>query len=194
MIENIEEITEKIRKYTKASVSESRYEHSIRTAETCAELCSKYGLDVKTGYLAGIAHDMCKKMEPEKLFSTASKDGEEISELERKNPSLLHGRAAAVLIQEKFGIKDKNVIEAIANHTFGRKGTCDLAKIVFIADKIEPARSQVTEEYKKSIKDLSLNQLLYKVVSESAEYISKKGKKVAPQTKELLEYMKSGGL
>ena len=49
MIENIEEITEKIRKYTKASVSESRYEHSIRTAETCAELCSKYGLDVKTG-------------------------------------------------------------------------------------------------------------------------------------------------
>lgn len=194
MIENIEELTEKIRKYTKNSVSESRYEHSVRTAETCAKLCKRYGLDEKTGYLAGIGHDMCKKMSPELLVETASKDGRLVSELEQKNPSLLHGRAAAVLIQEKFKVFDHDVVEAIANHTFGKKGSCDLAKIVFIADKIEPARPQVTEEYKKSIKGLTLDQLLYKVVSESAEYISKKGKKVAPETKELLEYLKSGGV
>ena len=35
MIEDIEAITEKIRKYVKKSVGQSRYEHSLRTAETC---------------------------------------------------------------------------------------------------------------------------------------------------------------
>lgn len=194
MIENIDELTEKIRKYTKASVSESRYEHSLRTAQTCAFFCRKYGLDEKTGYLAGVAHDMCKKLPPEKMEKLAAQDGEDVSELERKNPALLHGRAAAVLIQEKFDVHEKDVVEAIANHTFGKKGMCDLAKILFVADKIEPGRDHVDEEYMKSISELTLNQLIFKVISESVEYLNKKGKKVAPATKEYLDYLKKEGL
>lgn len=194
MIENIEALTEKIRKYTKDSVSESRYEHSVRTAETCASLCKRYGIDEKTGYLAGMAHDMCKKMSPEKMIALSEKDGNEISVLEKNNPSLLHGRAAAILIQEKFGVFDSEVIEAIANHTLGRKGMGSLAKIVFVADKIEPGRDHIDEAYMKSISGLTLNQLIHKVISESVEYLEKKGKKVAPVTEEYLEYLEKEGL
>lgn len=194
MIQNIDELIGKIRKYTKSAVSESRYEHSVRTAETCAKLCRKYGLDEKTGYLAGIAHDMCKKLDAETMMEMASRDGMPISELEKNNVSLLHGRAAAVLIQEKFGVTDPEVVEAIAWHTFGKVGGCDLSLLLFVADKIEPGRDHINEAYKKSIKDLTLRQLVYKVVSESAEYLLKKGKKVAPETEDLLAYLKAGEL
>ena len=85
MIEDIEAITEKIRKYVKKSVGQARYEHSLMTAETCRKLCKKYGFDEKKGYLAGIAHDMCKKSQPEEILALAAKDGKEISELEMEN-------------------------------------------------------------------------------------------------------------
>lgn len=192
MIENIDELIKRIKKYTKESVSQSRYEHSLRTAETCQKFCEKYGLDGKIGYLAGIAHDMCKKLSPEKMISLAKEDGRPVSLLEEANPSLLHGRAASVLIQKKFGVNDRDVIEAIANHTFGHKGLCDLAKLLFVSDKIEPGREHVDEKYMKSIETLTLNQLVYKVVSESKEYLLNKGKKVAPETEEFLKELESG--
>lgn len=194
MIENIDEITEKIKKYVKKSVGQSRYEHSVRTAETCAKLCKKYGFDEKTGYLAGISHDMCKKLSPEEMLQVVKEDGKSVSELEKANPSLLHGRAAAVKLQDEFDIHEPEIIEAVANHTFGKKGLCPLGKILYISDKIEPGREHVNDAYMKSIKNLSLDELFYKVVSDSKEYLLKKGKKIAPETEELLKYLESGGV
>lgn len=194
MIKNIDEITEKIKKYVKKSVGQSRYEHSVRTAETCAKLCKKYGFDEKTGYLAGISHDMCKKLSPEEMLQVVKEDGKSVSELEKANPSLLHGRAAAVKLQDEFDIHEPEIIEAVANHTFGKKGLCPLGKILYISDKIEPGREHVNDAYMKSIKNLSLDELFYKVVSDSKEYLLKKGKKIAPETEELLKYLESGGV
>lgn len=194
MIENIDEVTEKIRKYVKKSVGQARYEHSVRTAETCAKLCKKYGFDEKTGYLAGISHDMCKKLSPEEMLKTVEGDGKPVSELEKSNPSLLHGRAAAIKLQAEFDVHETDVIEAVANHTFGKKGLCPLGKILYISDKIEPGREHVNDAYMKSIKNLSLDELFYKVVSDSKEYLLKKGKKIAPETEELLKYLESGGV
>ncbi len=194
MIENIDEITEKIKKYVKKSVGQSRYEHSVRTAETCRKFCKKYGFDEKIGYLAGISHDMCKKLDVEEMLRLVKKDGKPISELEMSNPSLLHGRAAAVRLQEDFDVHEPDVIEAVSNHTFGRKGLCPLGKMLYISDKIEPGREYVDDAYKKSIKNLSLDELFYKVVSDSKVYLLKKGKKIAPETEELLKYLESGGV
>ena len=42
---NYDKLIEDIRKYTMAAVNESRYEHSVRTAEMCARLCKKEGID-----------------------------------------------------------------------------------------------------------------------------------------------------
>lgn len=190
MIENIDNLIEEIRKVTKESVSESRYEHSVRVAECSRDLCLRFGLDEKTGYLAGISHDMCKALPEDLLISIASRDGEAISELEKKKPSLLHGRAAAVKLQEDFDVFDIDVIEAVKNHTFGKVGMCNLAKIVFVADKIEPGRPHVDEAYLKRLEALSLNELIYTVLNENIEYLQKKGKTVAPQSLLLLDWLK----
>ena len=186
-VSDIDLLTEKVRWYVKKSVSEKRYSHSVRTAEMCRKLCALYGLDEKTGYFAGISHDMCKNFKPEQLLSLAQEDGADVSELERKKPSLLHGRAAAVLLKNNFGVTDSSVLEAVANHTFGKTGMCSLAKVLYAADKIEPGREHVTEDYLARLLALSLDGLVKAVLEENIEYLRKKGSAVAQESEKLLE-------
>lgn len=186
-VSDIDLLTEKVRWYVKKSVSEKRYSHSVRTAEMCRKLCALYGLDEKTGYFAGISHDMCKNFKPEQLLSLAQEDGADVSELERKKPSLLHGRAAAVLLKNNFGVTDSSVLEAVANHTFGKTGMCSLAKVLYAADKIEPGREHVTEDYLARLLALSLDGLVKAVLEENIDYLRKKGSAVAQESEKLLE-------
>ena len=107
---NYIELTEKIRLFTEGHVKKSRYEHSVRVAQMCARICRYYGLDADKGYLAGIGHDMCKDFPDDKLIELASKDGNPIIEIERQKPSLLHGRAASVMMKESFLIDDEDIL------------------------------------------------------------------------------------
>lgn len=183
---NYVELTEKITDFTKTSVKKSRFEHSERVAQMCARICRFYGLDADKGYLAGIGHDMCKDFPEEKLLELARKDGNPILPIEKEKPSLLHGRAAAVLMKESFLIDDDEILEAVAYHTSGKRGMCDLTKALFIADKIEPGRPQATPKYIEEKFKLSLNGMLYSVLEENYNYLSKKGYDVFPGTEELL--------
>ena len=186
---NYEAKIEEIRAYTKAHVKKSRYEHSERVAQMCSILCSHYGLNAEAGYLAGIGHDMCKDMDDVKVTKVASKDGLPILEIEKNKPSLLHGRAAAILMKEKFGISDKNILEAVAFHTSGKVGMCDLTKCLFLADKIEPGRPQSTEEYRNRYLSLTLDQMTALIVLENYEYVKiTKGYVLYPETEKLAEY------
>ncbi len=187
MIDYIEK-TEEIRAFTQAHVKKSRYEHSVRVAEMCARLCRQYGLDWRKGYLAGIGHDMCKDFSVEELFTLAARDGNEITDFEKDKPALLHGRAAAVLMKEQFKIYDPEILEAVANHTSGLLGMCDLTKCLFLADKIEPGRPQSTDEYRERLLAMSLNELTYSVLEENYIYITKKGFTVYPETKAMIDY------
>lgn len=189
MIDYIEK-TEEIRAFTQAHVKKSRYEHSVRVAETCARMCRQYGLDWRKGYLAGIGHDMCKDFSSEDLIKLAACDGNKISDFEKKKPALLHGRAAAVMLKEHFKVYDPEILEAVANHTSGIIGMCDLTKCLFLADKIEPGRPQSTEEYRANLFAMSLDDMLYSVLEENYEYLINHGIEISPGTREMTDYYK----
>ena len=183
--------TEEIRAFTEAHVKKSRYEHSVRVAEMCARMCRQYGMDSRKGYLAGIGHDMCKDFSDEELIEIAGRDGDAISDFERKKPALLHGRAAAVMLKESFKVVDPEILEAVANHTSGIIGMCDLTKCLFLADKIEPGRPQSTVEYRENLLAMTLNQMLYSVLEENYQYLTKHKIEIAPGTREMIEYYKT---
>jgi nicotinate-nucleotide adenylyltransferase len=120
-----------------------RFLHSRNTALLAWDLCRRFGLDPWAGYLAGISHDLGKPLDEKALLKLAARDGMEISKLERKKPALLHGRAAAILLRERFDIHNEDVLEAVAWHTEGNPGMGPLGKVVYIADKIEVSREGV---------------------------------------------------
>ncbi|MBD5414105.1 MAG: HD domain-containing protein [Treponema sp.] len=177
----------KVKKYVRSSVSKKRYEHSMRTAKMCRTLCSLYGLDKDKGFFAGLSHDMCKGMVKEDLICLVKRDKKGVSEIENENPLLLHGRAAAVLLEEKFDFHDKDVIEAVANHTLGKGGMCALAKVLYAADKIEPGREHITKPYLKKLYRLPLDALVKTVLQENIAYLHRKGRKTAYESEEFLK-------
>ena len=186
---------EDVRKYALAAEKPERFEHSVRVAETAARMCEIYGQDREKGYFAGLAHDMCKDMDDSMLLSLAGHDGMEVTSVERKKPSLLHGRAAAVILRRDFGVDDDDVLQAVAMHTLGGPDICPLAKIVFAADKIEPGRPQSSESYLNELFSKGLDELVLAVVQENMDYLRKRGKDIAPASfrfKESLEKSLSG--
>ncbi|MDR2072760.1 MAG: bis(5'-nucleosyl)-tetraphosphatase (symmetrical) YqeK [Spirochaetaceae bacterium] len=170
-------------------LSPSRFIHSRNTALMARDLARRWGLDQGAAYLAGIAHDMAKPLDPEALLALAQEDGKEISPLEQKNPGLLHGRAAAVLLQKYFGIHNRDVLEAVAFHTTGKKDMPDLARAVFIADKIEFSRPAVPSR----LRDLAgqenggSGELLRAVAEYTVRWLKARGLEVAEETLELLD-------
>lgn len=188
------ELIKQIDIYTKENVKQKRYEHSVRVAQMCARLCRQFGIDENLGYLEGISHDMCKDMSDEELIEISKRNKTPIIQYELEHPKILHGRAASVLLKEKFGINNQDILQAVEVHTSGKIGMCDLAKILFIADKIEPGRPQSTEEYRHNLLEMNLEKMFYTVLYESYEFINKKvqngGYDIYPGTKEVLEYYK----
>jgi predicted HD superfamily hydrolase involved in NAD metabolism len=63
-----------------------------------------------------------------------------VGDPERQSPKLLHGPVAAELARRELGIDDEEVLEAVRAHTTGSPGMGPLALVLYVADKIEPAR------------------------------------------------------
>jgi len=57
-----------------------------------------------------------------------------IEMLQIKFPEIIHQWASAYIAREKFLIKDKKILKAIAFHTTGYKKMSKLAKLIYISD------------------------------------------------------------
>lgn len=186
---DIELKTQEIDSFAKSVLTESRYAHSVRVAEYARHLANEYkeeGVSPALAYFTGLAHDICKKYSDEELVKLVEADGLGIDEVEKTRLNLLHGRAAAAVLRKKFGINDESVLKAVAFHTFGYEGIDALGKIIYIADKIEPGRPN-TENFRKMIKSVSLNELMLAVLDWNLDYIEKKGASIHPETKKMYE-------
>jgi len=69
-----------------------------------------------------------------------------------------------------------------------------LAKIVYIADKIEPSREGINPALRVSCRTASLPVLFAHVVSDTQQYLRKRGKAMAEETDALLAELRQEGL
>lgn len=181
-----------VEEYTRFLLPRNRFLHCRQVALFSRDLCVRFGLSEAQGYLAGIAHDLCKGMEDDQLKALALQDGLSLSPLEEQKPSLLHARAAAVLLRSRFGVETEAVLEAIQCHTTGAVGMGNLAKIVYVADKIEPSRSGVRGELRVLAQTEGLDRLFYEVLKDTVAYLQSKGRELSEETKALLHYSQGG--
>jgi nicotinate-nucleotide adenylyltransferase len=168
-------------------VDPARFFHSRNTAILAWDLCRRFGLDPAMGYLAGIAHDICKSMTEAELFAQVHSDGRQISALERKKPFLLHARAAAVLLQERFGIRNKDILDAVRLHTIADVEMGPLAKVVYIADKIELSREHVNPALRDLSGTAGLDLLFEAVLDDTVAYLRSRKLDLSEGTLRLFE-------
>jgi nicotinate-nucleotide adenylyltransferase len=185
-VSSLPSLSARVEDAVRSMVKSSRFIHSRNTALMARDLALRWGLDPEAAYLAGIAHDMAKSLNDAELRTLARQDGKGFSKLEKKKPGLLHGRAAAVLLQERFGIHNRDVLEAVAVHTTGKAGMGKLALAVYIADKIEFSRPDVPAGLRELAETAAPEEFFFAVLQDNTRWLREGGMEIAEDTRKLL--------
>lgn len=179
----------KLREKVKEVQDEKRFEHTQGVEFTAAALAMRYGADVQSAQIAGILHDCAKCLSDKKKVNICKKHQIEITDIEEKNPFLLHAKAGAYLAEHEYGIEDRDILNAIEFHTTGRANMSLLEKIVFIADYIEPGRTkaQNLDEIRKiAFENIDLGMVV--ILKNTLQYLKGTGEEIDPSTENTLQY------
>ena len=114
--------------------------HIHRVVEIARELAVCHGLNQEQVALAALAHDVARAMTDGELLRRAAGMGLPIGVVDRRVPILLHGPVGAEILQQEAGLTDISIYKAVYWHTTANPDLDELGKVVFIADKLDPAK------------------------------------------------------
>lgn len=130
-----EELIEQLRQQIKVS----RFEHVLRVEETALKIAEPLGADLEKVSIAALMHDFAKEMDEQEMLALALLYWPN-DDLKTTTNDIWHGPAAAQLCRTSFECQDESILKAIAGHTIGWFEMDLLAKIIYMADYIEPGR------------------------------------------------------
>ncbi|WP_026487781.1 bis(5'-nucleosyl)-tetraphosphatase (symmetrical) YqeK [Butyrivibrio sp. XBB1001] len=185
------EISQKLRKELQESLKPDRFDHTLGVAYTAAALAFAHGADAEKALIAGMLHDCAKCMSHDEQIKICEKNNIEISDVEKRNHSLLHAKVGMYLARTKYDVYDTEILNAIRWHTTGREDMSLLEKIVYIADFIEPNRKPLEGMdiiRKEAFTDI--DRCLAHILHDSVIYLDTIGKEVDEATNNAYQYYK----
>lgn len=184
---------EKIKFDLKNSLSKERYEHSLRVADEAKRLAKYYNTSEESAYIAGLLHDIAKEYNKEENERIVSKYNLDKSLLDDLNKRISHAEIGAVIALEKYKV-DEDVADAIRYHTIGNIKMNLLAKIIFVADKIEPLKKYIGIEEERRLAYINIDLALIECLKNTELKLANEGKTLNIETKKLLEYLNINNL
>jgi predicted HD superfamily hydrolase involved in NAD metabolism len=187
----IQEIRDKLNK----NLNAGRFEHSEGVCYTASCLAMRYGVDPRKAVLAGLLHDCAKQYKDKDLVKVCDESNVPISDEERLAPQVLHAVYGPFLAKKKYGIEDREILEAIRWHTTGKDCMNELEKIIFVADYIEPNRckSDILPEVRAlAFRDLTFT--VYRITEETLKYLKENGYHIDSTTQKCYDWLKENGI
>ena len=123
------------------ALPEGLREHIYRVQQVAVELARHHSVDEDKASLGAMAHDIARAMKGEQLLQKARELGIRVHAVEARVPTLLHGPVAAELLKREEGLEDRDIYEAVYWHSTAHKGLGPAAKVVFLADKLDPQKA-----------------------------------------------------
>jgi predicted HD superfamily hydrolase involved in NAD metabolism len=179
--------------YARERLSNKRYAHTLRVAETAERLAEIHGLESKKARLAGLLHDAAREVGKEELLRVAEEDNLAVGDFEHERPMLLHGRVAAELARRELGVKDGEILDAVRAHTTGEPEMGPLALTLFVADKVEPGREGPSVEDLRELACKDLRRSACAALEASISHNEDRGRPVHPKSLETLEWLEDSG-
>jgi predicted HD superfamily hydrolase involved in NAD metabolism len=167
--------------FVKEKLTSGRFTHTIGVVETAARLAKKYGADSQKAEIAAIFHDVAKCM-PIKELKTIMEENNLSLDLLEYNKELWHAPVGAFLAENEYGIKDRDVLQAILFHTSGHEEMSLLDKVIYVADYIEPNRNFPGVERARELAFEDLDQALLFALKNTITFLIEKEQTVYPLT------------
>ncbi len=171
----------------KKEISEKRYKHSMGVMKKAEELAKIYGEDVNKAKLIGLAHDIGKELSKEEKLQYAIENKLGVDEIEKVNIGLLHAKIGADICKKRYGFTE-DMQDAIKYHTVANKNMNLLAKIIFVADKIEENRNYKNEEKQAKLEEArriaieDIDKAVLYEIDMSLEYTLRKNELIHPDS------------
>ncbi len=181
----------KIRKSMEKCLDNKRFEHTLGVAYTAAALAMCNDVDTEAAIVAGLLHDCAKCLSNEKKLSMCEKRNMKVSDVERRNPSLLHAKVGSIIAMEEYHVEDIDIINAIMNHTTGRPDMSLLEKIIFVSDYMEPGRNKAANlEYIRKLAFQDLDKALLKILEDTLLYLEESEEDIDDMTQKTYDFYK----
>lgn len=164
------------------ALSPQRLAHSIRVAELAEKMAMCFQLDPKRAYLAGLLHDCAHDLSAAALLRKSEEFGILVGKLERQLPFLLHGPVGAELARREYGVDDPLIFEAIYVHTIGKPQMSRFARLISLADYIEPERDFAGLGEIRQRAETNLDRALLLAFENTIRYLLAQGGLIHPQT------------
>ena len=170
-----------------------RFVHTLGVAYLSASLAMCHGVSHRDALIAGLLHDCAKNYPEDKMLKECLNLNIPLSDHEKRIPELIHAAYGAYLAKEEYQIVQEDILLAVRNHTLGRPNMTPIEQIVYLADYLEPERTQPTTPCLDDIRKIafqSLDEATYLVSKNSIRYFESSGKDADPMTYKVFEYYK----
>ena len=118
-------------------------QHIDRVVEIAIKLSTIHGLDIDKVTFAARYHDLARITPEHVLLDECKKFSIPIDEFHKQLPMLLHGSVAAQWIRTSgHALAVTEVIDAIRDHSVANSTMSQIAKVIFLADKLDPHKAQ----------------------------------------------------
>jgi predicted HD superfamily hydrolase involved in NAD metabolism len=184
-------LLERAEAFARSRLSERRYEHTLRVADTAERLALAHDLDADRARLAALLHDAARETGPEEYLKLADQWHLQVGDPERQSPKLLHGPVAAELARRELGIDDEEVLIAVRAHTTGRPEMGPLALVLYVADKIEPARDYPSVGRLRTLASEDLRRAAEESLRRAIAHNEERGKATHPASLKMLDWLKA---
>lgn len=154
-----------------------RYVHTLGVAYLAASLAMAYGKNQQKAMLAGLLHDCAKCLPEKEILKQCIEKGLPVSEIERAQPFLLHGKLGAWYAEHRYGIDDEKILNAIRFHTTGRPEMSFMEKNIYLSDYIEIGRKQPTSPCLDDLRRLAFQDIdlaVYYTAKNTVDYLREK--------------------
>ena len=176
-----------LRQQLKKELKTERYYHSINVCNMASEMAELFGFSKGKAYLAGILHDCAKCISYQKMLTMCEDLDVELDEYERGTPALIHAKLGEKVAIAHYGIYDKEILEAIRYHTLGHPKMGNIAKIVYVADMLEPSRKFDGIDKLREIARKDLDLAVYECTKKTIEFNLAKNRPVHPMAYKMVE-------
>ena len=173
-----------IKQALKQMLDEKRFAHTIAVCETAVILAERFGGDKEKAYLAALLHDCARGLDDQQQRAYCDEHGIVLDDYMENDANPIHALVGADMARRRFGITDKDVLDAISRHAIGDTGMTLLDKILFIADGTEPHRNGRDAEEARAAAENDLDKALAPVMRIKTYY--RQGKPMPPTSVKML--------
>lgn len=163
----------------KQTLSTHRYQHCRRVEQTAIDMAKRFHADPLRAGLAGMLHDYAKEK--------SDADFKRMIQIQKLDPQLLaygnaiwHGVVGQYFVKQELGIKDPQILQAIAHHTVGDPKMTTLDKIIFVADYVEPGRHFPGVDQARQALAAGLDQAVAYELQHTILYLAEQRQKIYP--------------